>query len=291
MKILCYGSLNIDHVYTLARFPQIGETMHSLGYRRFSGGKGLNQAIAISKAGQHVHHAGKVGYDGDGLLEALRQNGVNTDYVARSHTSPSGHALIEVVDGKNAIILHSGSNTEITNDEIDTVLSNFSDGDILVLQNEINNLEYIINRASERCMHIVLNPSPMDDTILSLPLDRIGTFVVNEVEGAQIADCNRGDSVIEHLTQRFPHAQIVLTLGKDGVMYSGAGKQLAYPAVAVQEVLDTTGAGDTFLGYFVAGMAQGMDIESTIERCLKACAICITRHGASASIPHVSEIV
>ncbi len=291
MKILNFGSLNIDHVYSLERFAQVGETMHSLSYDKFVGGKGLNQSIAIARAGKPVFHAGKIGSDGKILIDCLRADNINVDFVSSDKNHPSGHAIIQVTNaGDNFIILHSGSNGTITKEEVDETLSHFESGDFLVLQNEIGQMSYIMESAKKIGMTIVFNPAPMDDSVLKYPLELVDIFIVNEVEGGLLTQKTDPNEIVESAAKAFPNSRFALTLGKDGVIYKDSEHNIACPAANVGKVVDTTAAGDTFVGYLVAGLADGMKIENVLNRCMKACGICVTRKGASPTIPTVTEL-
>lgn len=291
MKVLNYGSLNIDHVYTLDHFPRPGETMVSKSYAKFRGGKGLNQSIALAHAGAKVYHAGKVGQDGDYLRDGLRAAGVNTDYVLQDTNGPSGHALIQVdQSGENSIILYPGTNGMNSQAEIDACLSNFSAGDYLILQNEINHIGYIIQAAKSRGMKIAINPAPMTAEVHTYPLDLIDIFVVNEVEGGDLTGETEPQRILNNMRALYPRSKIALTLGENGIRYADPDVQLSQPAVTVKEVVDTTAAGDTFLGYFIAGLTANNEIEQILELCARACALCVSRPGASPSIPKIGEL-
>ena len=146
MKVLNYGSLNVDYVYSVDHIIVGGETQHSSKLEVFSGGKGLNQSIALAKAGVPVYHAGIVGTDGDILLEACKEAGVNTKYIRRLPVK-GGHTMIQVdKNAQNCIILYGGTNQMQTKEFVDEVLADFGEGDYLILQNEINMLDYIIDQ-------------------------------------------------------------------------------------------------------------------------------------------------
>ena len=162
MKVLCFGSANLDHVYKVDHFTAPGETQNCLEYAIKCGGKGVNQAIAMALAGNEAYFAGIIGNDGNMLKDALVKKGVNIDYLKISDR-PTGHAIIEVdQSGQNHILLYGGTNKEIDFEYIDEVLSHFSTGDVIVLQNEINNVPYIIDRCYEKEMKIFFNAAPCD---------------------------------------------------------------------------------------------------------------------------------
>jgi len=171
MKILNFGSLNIDYVYQMDHFVREGETISSDSLEIFCGGKGLNQSLALSKSGVKVWHAGAVGeLDGEILTQQLEQFGIDTKNIKRVKNK-TGHAIIQKNQaGQNGILLYGGANQEITKNQVDQVLNEFRKGDFLILQNEINEVGYIMEQAYGKGMRIVLNPSPMNRKIWSYPL-------------------------------------------------------------------------------------------------------------------------
>ena len=182
MKVLNFGSLNIDYVYSLDHFVQKGETISSDALNIFPGGKGLNQSLALGRAGVSTIHAGAVGKDGEFLLKLLQESGVNIDYVQFLDSVQTGTAIIQKdKEGDNCIILYSGANHKISKAQVQKTIANFAEGDFLLLQNEINEIDSIMKLAHERGMKIVLNPSPMNEAILALPLEYVDYFLLNEV--------------------------------------------------------------------------------------------------------------
>ena len=290
MQVLCFGSLNLDLVYTVEHIAAPGETIAAKERKIFPGGKGLNQSVAMARAGLSVCHAGVVGADGKLLLETLRQSGVNTDYV-RQDGRATGHAMIQVEEGsgQNTIVLYGGSNREIPTEYIEAVLSHFKKGDWIVLQNEVNRLDEIIQKASAKGMHIVLNPSPFDAAVTACDLSLVSLFLINEVEGAQISGCTRPEEILDWMEKTYPYAGVVLTLGKDGAWFSQDGKRAYQSAFSVQAV-DTTGAGDTFTGYFLHSYLTGQTPEQALLRATKAAAITVSRPGAASAIPTWQEV-
>ena len=289
MNVVNFGSLNIDHVYTVDHFCRAGETIHTKSYTQNAGGKGLNQSIAVSRSGQKVHHAGLLGPEGARLAELLSGSGVDLRYL--KHTDvPQGHAVIQVQpDGQNCIFLYGGSNQAVTPQEIDEVLMQLNAGDYLLLQNEIANLTYLLRAAARRGLRVVLNASPISDELLNADLSGVDWLVVNEIECAAMAGCGDAQAGYETLKQRYPSLGILLTLGSEGSVSWKDGtevRQCAYPVKAV----DTTGAGDTFMGYFVGCLAQGMERQTAMQYASMASAISVTRPGAAASIPLMAEV-
>lgn len=289
MKILNFGSLNIDWVYNVDHFVKPGETLSALSVDRFSGGKGLNQSVALAKAGAPVFQAGGIGSDGEFLKECLVESNVDVSFV-KSFEVPTGNAFIQVdKSGQNCIILFGGANHEITKEYAEEVIKNFEEGDILVLQNEISSLKEIIDLAYEQGMQIVLNPSPMNQKILELDLNKITYFMMNEIEGEAITGANDPDVILDKMMEKYPKSKVVLTLGDKGSRFAEGEKRISFGSYEVK-VLDTTSAGDTFTGYFIAGIAEGMEIEKAMERASKAAALAVSVKGASNSIPLPQQV-
>ena len=290
MKICNFGSMNIDNVYRVHHIVRPGETISSLGYRKNPGGKGLNQSIALAKAGMDVWHAGIAGMeDGDFLLDVLAQAGVHTDLIGRCE-GRNGHCIIQVDDeGQNCIFLFGGSNHAVTDTYIDGVMEQMQQKDLLLLQNEISGMDRILKRAAEKDLYVILNPSPMDDALLSLDLGCVSMFLLNEVEGADLAGTPDPDGIISVMHEKYPDAEIVLTLGSEGSVYSGrygTFRQKAFPVRAV----DTTAAGDTFTGYFIREYFETRDPAGALALASRASAIAVTRPGAASSIPLRAEV-
>ena len=289
MKVLNYGSLNVDYVYTVDHIIVGGETEHSSKLEVFSGGKGLNQSIALAKAGVPVYHAGIVGIDGDILLEACEDSGVNKKYIRRLPVK-GGHTMIQVdKNAQNCIILYGGTNQMQTKEFVDEVLADFGEGDYLILQNEINMLDYIIDKAYEKKMKIILNPSPFDEKLDNCDLGKIYLFLLNEIEGEQITGYKDKDQILNAMADKFPNARFVLTLGSDGAFYYD-GKVKIFQDIFKVKAVDTTAAGDTFTGYFIAAMIEGRSVSDALRMAAKASSIAVSRPGATPSIPTVDEV-
>ena len=181
-------------------------------------------------------------------------------------------------------MLFGGANQKFTEDFVDEVLSRFENGDILVLQNEINLMPYIVDKAYSKGMFIVLNPSPFNEKLNDVDMSKISLFMINEIEGEQITGHSSPDEIINIMLQKYPSAKIVLTLGAQGAYYADTEQKIFQPAVKVSAV-DTTAAGDTFTGYFVTAMAENMPVEQAMKLCAAASAIAVTRKGAAPSVP------
>lgn len=289
MKVLNIGSMNLDYVYQVDHIVQPGETISSGGMNIFLGGKGMNQSIALAKAGVEVYHGGMIGEDGQPFLDACKEYGVKDEYI-RKVSGKTGHTIIQIdKDAQNCILLFGGANQMLTEDYIDEVLAGFEEGDILLLQNEVNNVAYMVDKAYDKGMQIALNPSPFDDKLDAVDMSKISIFLLNEIEGGQITGLSDPEEILADMCKRFPHAKIVLTLGSDGAVYAEDGKTYHQPIFKVQAV-DTTAAGDTFTGYFLAGLVEGMPVEQTLKMSAKASSIAVTRQGAVPSIPYRKEV-
>ena len=290
MKVLNLGSMNLDLVYAVDHIVQPGETESSSGMNTFLGGKGMNQSVALAKAGVEVWQGGMIGEDGRPFLDACAEFGVHSELI-RTVEGKSGHAIIQIDrNAQNCILLFGGANQMLTESYVDETLAHFEKGDILLLQNEVNLLPYIVDKAYEKGLFIALNPSPFNDKLQAVDMKKISLFLFNEVEGAQVTGVTEPQEIIGKMRELFPHAKIVLTLGKDGAIYADAEQQHFQPIFAVKAV-DTTAAGDTFTGYFLAGFAEGMAIPDALRMSAKASSIAVSRAGAVPSIPWRKEVM
>lgn len=289
MKILNFGSLNIDKVYAVEEIVKGGKTIDSVSFSESVGGKGLNQSIAVAKAGGNIMHAGCVGKDGEILLQALKDNNVDTSLIKTVETA-SGQAIIQVdKHGQNCIILFHGANYEVDKAYIDEAMQDFAQGDILILQNEISNIDYIIEVAKAKQMKIYLNPSPINENLNKYNMQAIDGIFVNEHEGAYLADKEKVEEILDSLASKYPELEIILTFGDKGAYYRHKDINIFQPAYKVDAV-DTTAAGDTFTGYFIALRQQGKSIEESLQKASKASSITVSRKGASISIPKIAEV-
>ena len=290
MKILDYGSASIDLVFSVDHISLPGETIASSKREIFPGGKGLNQAIALAKAGAEVYFAGTIGKDGDILEQAFADAGVHTDYLSVSSDIATGNALIQVDQlGQNSIVLFAGANHSQTAETMERILAQFEPGDILLLQNEINLVDVLIEKAYARGMTIALNPSPFNAALDACDLDKVGIFLLNEIECGQITGMHEEVQCMEAMGKRFPKARIVLTLGEKGVLYHDADLNCIQPAFQVDAV-DTTAAGDTFTGFFLAALARDLSIQEALRVAAKAASIAVCKKGASISIPSWDQV-
>ena len=290
MKILNIGSMNLDMVYQLDHIVRPGETEASYGMNVFLGGKGINQSVAAAQAGAEVYHGGMIGEDGQPFLDACKTYGVDSRYI-RQVEGKSGHAIIQIdKNAQNCILLYGGAKQKMSAEYVDEVLAGFGAEEVLLLQNEVNMLPYIVDKAYEKGMKIALNPSPFNEKLDAVDMGKISIFLLNEVEGFQVTGLTEPDAIIAKLLELYPHAQIVLTLGKDGAVYADAEQKHFQPIFKVQAV-DTTAAGDTFTGYFLAGLLSGLPVPEILKMSAKASSIAVTRAGAVPSIPYRDEVL
>ncbi len=289
MQILNVGSVNIDHVYQVEHFVRPGETLGSERYRTFAGGKGYNQSVALARAGAHVLHAGRVGQYAEWLLERLQKEGVDTTFV-RTGEIPTGHAIIQVVpSGENAIVLYGGANQCVEESDIDAALTACSAGDCLLIQNETSSAPYAIRAAHKIKLRVVLNPAPMSPAVHRYPLDLVDVFIMNTTEARELTAASDPDDICARMRRQYPRASIVLTLGSQGAVYANADLRHHEPALPVKAV-DTTGAGDTFIGFFLAELMRTGDPRKALEQGCRAAALCVTKPGAADSIPLRKEV-
>ena len=236
MRIINFGSLNIDKVYQVEQFVRPGQTITAKDYAVAAGGKGLNQSLAAARAGAEVLHAGAIGAEGRFMADLLRESGADTSLL-REVDGPSGHAVIEInAAGQNRIIVFGGANRRETREYIERVLDTAQPDDWVLLQNEVNLVPEIICRAHEKELRVVFNPSPVPENTEKLPLACVSLFMVNEIEAAQLAgtDANADfEDTLTALRAKYPNASVVMTVGADGVLYDGEEGRFQLPAFKV----------------------------------------------------------
>lgn len=290
MKILNFGSCNIDTVWNVDHIVNVGETISVHKCETFVGGKGLNQSVAVSKAGGKVYHAGCVGFDGKMLVDFMKEAGVDVSLIKMADTK-SGQAMIQVdKNGGNAIFVYSGANFEITKDYVDYVLSHFEKDDILLLQNEINEIDYIVDKAYEREMKIIFNPAPFNENAVKIDLSKLYCIIPNEIESFGYIGTSNYLDFQSFIKNNYPSLRAIITLGKKGSVYIDTDcivQQKAYPVDAV----DTTAAGDTYVGYFVAQLSQGKSVSECMDIASGASAVAVTKNGAAPSVPNISTVI
>ena len=293
-ELVNLGSLCIDHVYGVPNLTGAGETVASLSHAVFPGGKGLNQSLAAVKAGARVAHVGCVGGDGGFLVDLLRDNAVDVTGIRTLADAVSGHAVIQVNSrGENAIVIAGGANRLLAVEDFDAAFSRLADGDWLLLQNEINNLEGALERAGRTPAKVAFNAAPVDGRETGYDLSFVDLLIVNQIEAAALCQLEpgvAGETLVSKLQQRYVHMTVVLTQGVRGLIFAPPGEQPAsLPAFTVTTV-DETAAGDAFIGYCLEGLISGVPLVDALVAGSAAGALAVTRAGAASSIPDAASV-
>lgn len=289
MAVINIGSINIDHVYQVAHFVQPGETIGSNGYQQLLGGKGANQSIALAKAGNEVKHLGRLHESDASFKQAMIKYGVDCRYVKCSD-SASGHAIIQVTEaGENAIVLFGGANHELALKDIQNAINDAAESDWVLLQNETNGIADAIHYAKESGIKVAFNPAPMTESVKQLPLSSIDLLVVNEVEAAEIVGSEELSTIETYFREHMPDSEVIITLGKSGVLMLKSNESIKVDAFVVDAV-DTTAAGDTFIGYFLSSYSKGLSAKDALIRATAASALTVTKAGAAQAIPTADEV-
>jgi ribokinase len=295
MKVFNFGSINIDHIYRIPHFIRPGETLASNKYQMMLGGKGANQSIALARAGVMVQHIGRISFHDEWICRKLQKNGIGV-YCIQHVDEPTGHAIIQVSDsGENSILLFGGANHGFSKLSLTEYFSNAQAGDWLLMQNECNLTEDALRLAKDHDMIVAFNPAPMTRDVLDLPMECVDYLIVNELEAEDLTNdsqlsADEPKALLEALHKRYPHLKIVLTLGKQGVLYKDTEQTLEVAAQVV-DVVDTTAAGDTFIGYFVQQLVVGESVKDALEMANRAAAITVQTLGASDSIPYITQLI
>lgn len=283
MTILCIGSVNIDNTHRVTAHPAPGETVLDKGHLRGLGGKGANMSLAAAAAGTEVAHAGAVGADGAWCRDQLAASGIDVADLLTVEVA-TGHAIIMVDDAaENVIVVHSGANMALNRGQIKGAIARRSPGDWVLLQNETNLVPEAAAAGRAAGLKVAYAAAPFDADAVARVLPHTDLLAVNQVEAAQLAD-HLGQS-IEDLNV----PAILITLGSDGALYRADGEEIRTPAFQVEPV-DTTGAGDTFLGIFLAGLDMGQAPAVALRRAAAAAALQVTRPGAGEAIPTLDAL-
>lgn len=289
MAVINFGSINIDHVYQVEHFVQPGETLASEDYQQLLGGKGANQSIALAKAGAEVRHVGRINNNDAHIKQTLIKHGIDCKHVQCTDTA-SGHAIIQVTpSGENAIVLFGGANQELDAKSVMSALDSAKPMDWVLTQNETSALEDVLTQAKEAGLRVAFNPAPMAESVKSLPKDCIDLLIVNEVEAAELSGKEDLDAIEAFFSQQWQHAEVIITLGKRGVVMLKQGQRVEVPAFLVDAV-DTTAAGDTFIGYFLAAYTGHADAKQSLTRACAASALAVMQQGAAQSIPDQDSV-
>ena len=283
--IFNFGSINIDHVYRLSELPKPGETCIAKSYEKFLGGKGVNQSVAISKAQGELSHVGAVGRDGQWALDQIESLGVGTSQIATIDQS-TGHAIIYVDDAsENQIVIESGANQHLAENVVDTVLESANpDQDFVLLQNETNLADYIVTASKSLGLKTIYAAAPFVAEITIGLIDKIDLLAVNEGEAQALAEALKVEP------SSLPVPQVLITKGSAGAEFHSNGEMIWQDAIKV-DAIDSTGAGDAFLGSFLARYSLGDSIQSSLAYASVASAIQVTREGAAVAIPDYGEVL
>ncbi len=283
MAIYNLGSVNIDYVYRVPHLPEPGETLASTSFNSGLGGKGANQSIAVAKAGGQVFHIGAIGADGGWLADQMASAGVDTRYLSVIDV-PTGHAIINVDDAaENVIVLFTGANRALTEEMVNEALSDAGAGDWLLLQNETNLGVYAAKAAKAKGMRVAYAAAPFDAEAAVAMLPVTDLLAVNHIEAAQLSEALAVDAA------DLPVAQVLITRGADGATLQSGDEVVSVEAFKVDPV-DTTGAGDTFLGFFLAALDLGRSAKDALTFASAASAIQVTKVGAAVAIPAADEV-
>ena len=283
MAIWNLGSINVDHVYRVPHLPAAGETISSTSREVFLGGKGTNMSVAAARAAARVHHIGAVGQDGRWAADRLLEYGVDTRNISVLETE-TAQAIIMVDDaGENAIVLHPGANAQIPQATLQAAISEANTGDWLVIQNETNLQRTAAQMGKKLGLKVAYAAAPFDADRVQAVLPHLDFLILNDVEAKQLQEAT-GKTVAD-----LPVPDVIVTLGAKGANWHGSDGVTHFPAIAVEPV-DTTGAGDTFTGYVLAGLDRGMPMAQAIGQATKAAALMVMRHGTADVIPDLSEV-
>jgi len=253
------------------------------------GGKGANQSIALAQAGADVCHVGSIHENDAAFKQALIKKGVDCRGVKCSET-PSGHAIIQVTpSGENAIVLFGGANQTITAKTVMQALDGTKPSDWVLTQNETSSIDQVLRQAKEKQLKVAFNPAPMSESVKSLPLECIDLLIVNETEAAALTEKDSLDDIVAVFKEQWSECEVIITLGKAGVMMLKNNDCIKVDAFLVDAV-DTTAAGDTFIGYFLSAYSNHTDAKRALIRGCAASAIAVTREGAAQSIPTQKEV-
>ena len=285
MTIYNLGSINIDMVYQVPHLPVPGETLAAKIYSQGLGGKGANMSVAAARAAARVRHIGAVGADGRWAVERLLEYGVDTTHISE-FSGVTGHAVINVDDaGENAIVLWAGANNLISTAQIGRALAEANTGDTLIMQNETSGQLDAAKMAKDLGLKVAYAAAPFDANAITLLLPYIDLLVLNEVEAQQLK------MAIGKPPEALEIDNVIVTLGGDGCRWYANSAKLVTDFAAIKvDPIDTTGAGDTFTGYVVAGLDRGMVMEQAIHLASQAGALMVTRLGTADVIPDLKEI-
>lgn len=285
MTIFNVGSINADFVYRVANIPAPGETLAARAMQKGLGGKGANMSVAAALAGSQVAHIGAVGPDGAWAVDRLRKSGVDVTAVAMVET-PTAHAIINVDDqGENAIVIYPGANQELCEATVRKALNRARAGNWLVLQNETNLQAFSAKLGCDLGLRVAYAAAPFDAKAVAAVLPFVDFLILNELEAEQLR------AATERSPMELPVADVVVTLGAQGCRHYDTKAQIMrrFAAAKVTPV-DSTGAGDTFTGYLLAGLDRGLQMSAAIDLASRAAGLMVTRLGTADVIPSLAEV-
>jgi ribokinase len=282
--ILNFGSINIDNVYRVTQLVTAGETISAKSFDRFLGGKGVNQSIAIHRAAGYVKHVGHIGHDA-WISDQLTAMGIDLGFITQTDHA-TGHAIISVDDaGENEIVIFSGANLAFSLPACEKILSLFAqDTPWIVLQNEINLSVELARRAKDMGYKVCYSAAPFDAAQVREILPYVDLLALNETEFADLQKATGKDA------SELGISMVLVTLGSKGAKLHMGGDVIAQNSFAVTPI-DTTGAGDTFLGSFIARFDAGNDAATSLRYAAAASAIQVTRMGAAPAIPNEADVL
>ena len=304
-KILVAGSLNMDQIVRVHRIPALGETLLGAGSLKLvPGGKGANQAVAMARLGAPVAMAGRVGYDpfGERLLSSLRSDNVDTGLIVVDQEEASGVAFIFLApDGNNAIVVAGGANMRVGQDSVQssTIFEAIAQAQALVLQLEIplETVILFIAAAHKGGVPVVLNLAP-GQPLSKEVLRQLEVLIVNETEASLLSGQRLESLEDAHIVATVLHEQgipkVVITLGSQGALLAtsdGSGKtRIIYQSAPVLQVIDTTAAGDCFVGALTVALTEGQSPEDALRFAVYASALKVTKFGAQSGLPTRAEV-
>lgn len=297
-KAVVVGSINIDFVVNTPRIPKAGETISGTDFKLVSGGKGANQAVAASRLGAPTQMIGYVGQDvfGELSLSTLKAENVDCSLIKTSSTQPTGTAVIMVEEnGENRIVIVSGANGEVTFSNFPEIENIIKQADFLVLQFEIpqQTTLQLIEVAAKYQTKVVFNPAPAYQFEKKY-FNQIDYFIVNETEAELYGNLPVFDVVSAYQAAQqlinLGVKNVIVTLGAQGAIFKNNSTQFHIPGIEV-EVVDTTAAGDTFVGGLVSALLENKSMKDSMQFAISASALAVTKHGAQPSIPTKSEAI
>ncbi|WP_130805836.1 ribokinase [Senegalia massiliensis] len=295
--VVVVGSLNMDMVVSVPHIPKIGETILATDIQYYGGGKGSNQAIAAARLGCKVSMIGKVGNDNNGehLIQSLKSEGINTEGVEISNNI-SGTAFINVsLDGDNNIVVYPGANNDIDIEQIERYREIIENSKICILQMEIpyKVVKYVINLCYEKEVQVVFNPAPATKEIEDELINKINILIPNETELSFLSDEKTlAKDNIEQIAKKTYEkgcTHLIVTLGSKGSLYLSKGGS-KYFSSKKTKVVDSTAAGDSFIGALVTGIIQGKSIDDAMEYASYAASLTVSKSGAQSSLPTKKEV-